>query len=87
MYEYACDNLRHYGPGGGAGVGKQCPFCPLFPPTGGSQREGRGEELAKLRGEGGHAIYRHGQGISISSSSTQVTLQPLEWELDSKLMT
>lgn len=32
-------------------------------------------------------IYRHGQGISTSSSSTQVTLQPLEWELDSKLVT
>ena len=49
--------------------------------------EGKGEVLAKLRREGGHAIYRRGQGISISSSSTQVILQPLEWELDSKVVT
>lgn len=45
---------------------------------------GKGEVLAKLRGEGGHAIYRRGHGISISSSSTQVTLQLLEWKLDFK---
>lgn len=87
MYEYVCINLRHCGPRGGAGVGKQCPFYLLPLPLGGSWREGRGDVLAKLRGVRGHAIYRHGQGISVSSSSTQVTLQPLEWELDLKLVT
>jgi hypothetical protein len=49
---------------------------------GGIEREGRGKAEREE-----DMLFTGMDKESISSSSTQVTLQPLEWELDSKLVT
>lgn len=83
VHEYWCGSLGHCTPGARVGSGT-LPI--LSSETGGSQREGRGRVLARLKGVE-DMLFTGMDKESISSSSTQVTLQPLQWELDSKLVT
>lgn len=70
----------------GQGWETRCPFYPLPPPN---RRKPKGRErkgISKAEGKE-DMLFTGVDKESVSSSSTQVTPQPLEWKLDSKLVT
>lgn len=79
VHEYLWVSLGHYRPGGG--------FLSVLFLQKQEDAKGKGEERVSKAEKEEDMLFTGMDKDSRSSSSTRVTLQPLEWGLDSKLVT